>query len=49
VYLFKDAIVEYVTGSPSFAALFVLSFVRASSVIIPIPHTAIIFVLASRD
>jgi len=48
VYLFKDAIVEYVTGFPSFVAVFVLSFIGASSVIIPIPYTAIIFVLASR-
>jgi membrane protein YqaA with SNARE-associated domain len=48
VYSFKDTIVECVTGLPSFVAVFALSFIGASSVIIPVPYTAIIFVLASK-
>jgi hypothetical protein len=48
VYSFKDTIVGCVTGLPSFVAVFALSFIGASSVIMPVPYTAIIFVLASK-
>ena len=48
IYLFGERALSYLTGLPSYIGVFLLSFVGACSVIIPIPYTAIIFVLAGK-
>jgi len=50
LYAFKDAIINRIVGFPGYIAIFVLSFIGACSVVVPIPYTAIIFILAGiRD
>ena len=48
VYLFGGSAFSYLMGLPSYIGVFLLSFVGACSVIIPIPYTAVIFVLAGK-
>ena len=47
LYLVKPLIIGYVSGMPKYVAIFVLSFIGALSIIVPVPYTAIVFIMAS--
>jgi len=46
LYIVREEIIEAFTGLPAYLAIFILSFVGALSVIVPIPYTAIIFTIS---
>ncbi len=47
IYLMRNAIFNLARGAPAYLGIFIISFLGATSVIVPIPYVAVIFVLAS--
>ncbi len=47
LYLAKDMLVKSLGGLPGYLAIFLISFLGAMSVLVPIPYVAIIFTLAA--
>ncbi len=46
MYLMRNTLFGLIHGAPAYVSVFLISFIGAVSVIVPIPYTAVIFVLA---